>query len=804
MLRAFGRNVFVRFFIPVFISFFIFISIIFGYLIPRFEEEIIKHKKEQCRDYVHIACSFIQKIYDLNQAGELTTELAQQRALYYLKSLRYGSSDIDYFWIHGSNGRAVMHPYLDDFDLNPVNKITLEMFEKTAKRLSEAVRDGNGEAYVNYEWPSKTEKDKMEKKLSYIKIFKPWGWEIGTGIYLNEEKKAIASLIRNQIYTCVAALILILLISLFIIYQAGKSERKLISANQEIEIRERKYRDLFEKSADAMFIFGEDCCPIDCNDACVRMFGYDNKSDVMRQPGLLSPEFQQDGQNSYEKAEVLIKQVARERKTMSFEWIHMHKDGTIFPVDVTQNAVELENGQVFIHATVKDITERKENERKIKEYQEHLEELVRERTAELEKANLSLNTELAIHKKLENDIRQILDSAGDAMRVVAVNHDVLYANRRFAEITGIPKDRIVGVKCTEHFPDENCNTPNCEISIIVREKKAFEREVAKKMPDGRVLTFIQTCAPYLTPEGEIVGVVENFKDITERKKVEEIERQAAVQRGRIDMSNNILHDIGNAITSIGTSSVKISSEQEWDEFHSLGQLKKFLKAREEALIPVMGEEKTSYLLKYIELLAENLKNRATRYREIFTKVTKSVSHINSILDLQRSYAKGSIVTDGKLDLIKLIGDALFMVSSSFEKRNIIIRSDISVRTATISGDHTRMLQVFINILKNACEAFDESEKPEGDARYLKISISRNDDKFRIEIEDNAIGFEPGMGEKFFSKGFTTKSRDSGLGLHECRSIVESHNGSIRMESGGKGTYARVVIILDAENNKIKS
>jgi len=295
-----------------------------------------------------------------------------------------------------------------------------------------------------------------------------------------------------------------------------------------------------------------------------------------------------------------------------------------------------------------------------------------------------------------------------------------------------------------------------------------------------------------------MGVVENFKDITERKKTEEFERQAAVQRGRIDMSNNILHDIGNAITSIGTSSVKISSEQEWDEFHSLSQLTRFLSSREEALSSVLGEEKAGYLMKYIEILIENLQNRAKRYREIFTKVTKSVSHINSILDLQRSYAKGSIVTDGKLDLIKLIGDALFMISSSFEKRNIIVRSDISVKSAVISGDHTRMLQVFINILKNACEAFDESEKPETEERYLKISISRSEDKFRIELEDNAIGFVPDMAEKFFNKGFTSKSRDSGLGLHECRSIIESHNGSIKMESAGKGTYARVVIILEAE------
>ncbi|OGV37773.1 MAG: hypothetical protein A2020_05270 [Lentisphaerae bacterium GWF2_45_14] len=799
MLKTTGQNVFIRFFIPVFASFFIFVTIIFGFLIPRFKESIIDQKKTQCRENTHIAYSVIQRLYLLSQRGEMTTQEAKSQAFAYIKDLHYGPADDNYFWINDSiSGTVIMHPYLDLKDQK-----NLTVLRDIAEKLVRETK-GKEEAFVKCDWFANADISKTLEELTFIKVFKPWNWQIGTGLYLEGVQKEVSGLVRQQIIVCISALVIILLISIFVILQAEKSESRLRAAKRELEIKEKKYRDLFEKSGDAVFIFDDAFSFADCNDAAVKMFGYESKSKMMKHPAALSPQFQQDGRNSYEKADMILNEVVRERKTLSFEWTHQKKDGSLFPVDVILTGIDLEDGRIFLYASLRDITLRKESERKIKEYRERLEELVKQRTSELEKVNSILNQELTAHKKLESDIRQILDSAGDAMRGIALNHDVLYVNKRFSDITGIPKEKLIGSKCSDYFSDESCGTEHCALNIVIRGKEAIEREVIKTVPDGRKLTFLQTCAPYFTPNGEIIGIVENFKDITERKKTEAFEKQSAVQRGRIDMANNILHDIGNAITSIGTNSVRISSEQDWEEFHSLNQLSAFLGASAEALASALGAEKAGYLRKYVEILNENLHNRSTRYREILSKITKSVFHINSILDLQRTYARGVVVANGKLDMIKLVGDALFMLSSSFGKRNIMIKTDIRVKSLVIFGDHTRMLQAFINILKNACEAFDELEEDRDEGRYLKVGICRDGNQIRIEIEDNATGFDPASAETFFDKGFTTKDRDSGLGLYECREIIESHNGTIRMESDGKGTGAKVIIELEAENNKSKN
>jgi signal transduction histidine kinase len=65
----------------------------------------------------------------------------------------------------------------------------------------------------------------------------------------------------------------------------------------------------------------------------------------------------------------------------------------------------------------------------------------------------------------------------------------------------------------------------------------------------------------------------------------------------------------------------------------------------------------------------------------------------------------------------------------------------------------------------------------------------------IVFSDNGIGFSPEMEEKLFERGFTTKRTGSGIGLYECRSIIESHGGTITIESKGIGTGASTIIKL---------
>lgn len=138
---------------------------------------------------------------------------------------------------------------------------------------------------------------------------------------------------------------------------------------------ENKYKTLFEQSADAILILeGENFS--DCNMAAIDMFGFKNKEEVLgTHPSEISPEIQSDGRNSFEKANEMIS-TALDRGSYRFEWVHQRKNGDIFPAEVLLTSVPV-GERKFIHAIVRDITDRKKAETALKTNEERLQHLNR-------------------------------------------------------------------------------------------------------------------------------------------------------------------------------------------------------------------------------------------------------------------------------------------------------------------------------------------------------------------------------------------------------------------------------------------
>jgi PAS domain S-box-containing protein len=161
----------------------------------------------------------------------------------------------------------------------------------------------------------------------------------------------------------------------------------LQEAAQEIEISERKFRELYEKSGDAIAILTHDQI-IDCNQSYFKLFGYQKKEDIIgKNPGKLSPEYQPNGDLSLEAVRRYNNNL-KELGTSRFEWYHMRKDKSLFPAEVLLTHLgENEHGVIQIHAVVRDITSRKQREKEIIEARNKAEESDRLKSAFL--ANMS-------------------------------------------------------------------------------------------------------------------------------------------------------------------------------------------------------------------------------------------------------------------------------------------------------------------------------------------------------------------------------------------------------------------------------
>jgi len=146
-------------------------------------------------------------------------------------------------------------------------------------------------------------------------------------------------------------------------------------AEQALYESENKYKTLFEQSADAIFILeGENFT--DCNMATIEMFGYKNKKEVLgAHPSEISPEKQPDGRSSFEKASEMIS-TALNKGSFRFEWEHQQNNGKIFPAEVILTSVPV-GERKFIHAVVRDITDRKQAETALKTNEERLQRLNR-------------------------------------------------------------------------------------------------------------------------------------------------------------------------------------------------------------------------------------------------------------------------------------------------------------------------------------------------------------------------------------------------------------------------------------------
>lgn len=120
------------------------------------------------------------------------------------------------------------------------------------------------------------------------------------------------------------------------------------------------------------------------------------------------------------------------------------------------------------------------------------------------------------------ELEQIFNTAADGMCVIDKSFRILRVNKTFLALFAMNKENVVGRSCYEIFPDVHCNTPNCPLTKISEgTDHLVQYESEQKRADGTSLYLIVTATAFHGADGELLGIVEDFKDISERKRMEE-------------------------------------------------------------------------------------------------------------------------------------------------------------------------------------------------------------------------------------------------------------------------------------------
>ena len=156
-------------------------------------------------------------------------------------------------------------------------------------------------------------------------------------------------------------------------------------------------------------------------------------------------------------------------------------------------------------------------------------------------------------KKMERDLQlahaeldQIFQTASVAMRLVASDFQVLKINKTFEHLTGVSEANAIGKKCHDIFSGSTCFTDHCPLHRIVNGMETVESYVDKERPDGKRIPCILTATPFVGPDGNIIGVVESFRDITELKKAQDAIES---ERDKLERILSHLHEGVSIISS---------------------------------------------------------------------------------------------------------------------------------------------------------------------------------------------------------------------------------------------------------------
>ncbi len=177
--------------------------------------------------------------------------------------------------------------------------------------------------------------------------------------------------------------------------------------------------------------------------------------------------------------------------------------------------------------------------------------------------------------------------------------------------------------------------------------------------------------------------------------------------------------------------------------------------------------------------------------EIVTQMNKMAE----IIDHMRIFTRQTDEMESKtIDLNMIVNESFKFLGQQLKDHNIEVIYELDQKLPKVIGDPTRLEQVFMNLISNAKDALEDSQRED---KKLEIrTYKRNDRQVVVEVKDNGLGISKVHKDKVLHPFFSTKEpgKGTGLGLSVSNKIIEEHQGEIEIESKfGEGAVFKVVL-----------
>jgi PAS domain S-box-containing protein len=302
----------------------------------------------------------------------------------------------------------------------------------------------------------------------------------------------------------------------------------------------------------------------------------------------------------------------------------------------------------------------------------------------------------------------------------------------------------------------------------------------------------------ISPAGQTLGAVAVVQDITERKQSEvNLERvhkelmTASRQAGMAEVATNVLHNVGNILNSVNISASLVAERVKQSKASGLSRVAALLQDQGARLGEfITGDARGKRIPEYLATLSEQLTNDQQMTLQELASLRDNLEHIKDTVAMQQSYAKLCGITE-TVEVADLVEDSLRLNAGAFARHGVTLQREYG-EVPPITVDKHKVLQILVNLVRNAKYACDESGRTD---KRVELRIEPAVNAVRISVIDNGVGIAPENMSRLFSHGFTTRKSGHGFGLHSGALAAHDLGGTLRAESAGTGQGASFILEL---------
>jgi PAS domain S-box-containing protein len=407
----------------------------------------------------------------------------------------------------------------------------------------------------------------------------------------------------------------------------------------------------------------------------------------------------------------------------------------------------------------------------------------------------------------ENSYSSLVESVPQNIFRKDLTGKYTFANRAFCATLGKTAGEILGKTDQELLPADLASRLRREDEQVLSSGEQLETKQNYPTADGGRNYVLMVRTTLLDSDRQPIGIQGIFWDLSERQRAERelvsAHRQlvAASRRvGMAEVATGVLHNVGNVLNSVNVSATLVCEHVKKSKVLAVSKVAALLCEHADDQKYLIEDERGKQLPGYLKDLGEHLRKEQASVLNELDSLVKNIEHIKEIVVMQQDYAKLSGLSVA-VKTSEMVEDALRMNSSALTRHEVNLAREFIDNPTIIVDKHT-VLQILVNLIRNAKYACDESGRSD---KLVTDRIFKNGtDGINVQITDNGVGIPRENLGRLFSRGFTTRSNGHGFGLHSCLLAAKEMGGALSAHSDGPGLGAVFTLVLPLQPPQVSA